>query len=82
MGQRNWAEEEAFVFAHSLVPIRLSKLADRVTPLVRGRDFRDIRAMQAVEKMGLVTVDDYRAGAVAHRVFRVRGPLAAIAEGV
>ena len=54
----------------------------RVTLLVRARDFRNIRAMQAAEKMELVSVDDDLAGGLACGALRVKVPLAAIYEGV
>ena len=54
----------------------------RVTLLVRARDFRNIRAMQAAEKMDWVAVDDDLAGEVAWGALRVKVPLAAIYEGV
>ena len=60
----------------------LREAAGRVTLLVRARDFRDIRAMQAAEKMDLVAVDDDLAGEVAWGASRVKVPLAAIYEGV
>ncbi len=47
---------------------RSVKLRQRATPLVRVQEFRDIRAMQAAEKMDFVSVEDYLAGEMASAI--------------